>query len=291
MLRWPQGKRVGVFVNIVLEGWTENEAPGVGPMGNPLRPGVRDTQAVSWAEYGPKVGAERLLRIVQDEEVHSTVLTSGIVAQRFPQLVKSIVDNGHEVCAHSMAQDIIPACLTEEEDWQNIVDCVGAIGDATGTRPLGWCSPRCTPGPRTVEFLAKLGFSWHADVFDSDMPYVQETHAGPIIAIPFGMEVNDMPLYVRYGNPPETFTSVLERLLDEWFEKEPDERGFLDVSAHAHVFGRPIGAVEYRRAIKMIKSKPWIWIPTHKEVVEAMTTERECPDLGTEEDDRAKRQG
>lgn len=42
-IRWPSGKRLLVLVNVVLEGWSEQGAPGIGPMGNPLRPGVRDT--------------------------------------------------------------------------------------------------------------------------------------------------------------------------------------------------------------------------------------------------------
>ena len=37
---WPQGRSLAVSVSIMLEGWTEDGAPGIGPMGNPLKPGV-----------------------------------------------------------------------------------------------------------------------------------------------------------------------------------------------------------------------------------------------------------
>ena len=49
---WPEGKRLAVSVIIMCEAWTDDAAPGIGPMGNPLRAGVLDTQARSWAEYG-----------------------------------------------------------------------------------------------------------------------------------------------------------------------------------------------------------------------------------------------
>ena len=61
-----------------------------------------------------------------------------------------------------------------------------AIGAATGQRPMGWLSPRCTPSSRTSALLAKAGFDWHADFFDSDLPYRHKTAAGSIAAL-FGL--------------------------------------------------------------------------------------------------------
>ena len=59
-LGWPAGKPLAISLSVMLEGWAE-DAPGIGPMGNPLKPGVADLHALSWAEFGPKVGALRLL--------------------------------------------------------------------------------------------------------------------------------------------------------------------------------------------------------------------------------------
>jgi hypothetical protein len=66
---WPDGKRLAVSVNIMCEAWTDDAAPGIGPMGNPLKAGVLDTQAKSWAEYGMTTGAYRLLDIVGEAGV------------------------------------------------------------------------------------------------------------------------------------------------------------------------------------------------------------------------------
>jgi hypothetical protein len=60
-LGWPAGKPLAISLSVMLEGWAEGSAPGIGPMGNPLKPGVADLHALSWAEFGPKVGALRLL--------------------------------------------------------------------------------------------------------------------------------------------------------------------------------------------------------------------------------------
>ena len=42
----------------------------------------------------------------------------------------------------------------------------------------------------------------------------------------------------------------------------------LDVTAHAHVFGRPSGAIEFKAAIEMVKGLDWVWLTTHEELAE-----------------------
>ena len=44
--RFPDGRRVGIVFNIAYEGWSEGQVPGIGPMGNPLKPGFFDANAV-----------------------------------------------------------------------------------------------------------------------------------------------------------------------------------------------------------------------------------------------------
>ena len=94
---WPAGRPLAVSVSVMLEGWAEGSAPGIGPMGNPLKPGVPDLQALSWAEYGPKVGAQRLLDLLDRDGVRAVFYTSGVVAERYPDLPAAIAARGHAV--------------------------------------------------------------------------------------------------------------------------------------------------------------------------------------------------
>jgi peptidoglycan/xylan/chitin deacetylase (PgdA/CDA1 family) len=240
---------LAVSVSVMLEGWTDDSAPGIGPMGNPLRAGVLDLQARSWAEYGPKVGAWRLLDILSRLEVRSVFYVSGILAERHPDLMKAIGDAGHSVAAHGWGQNIIPSYQTDEEEVRDLDRCMGAIEQSVGRRPPGWLSPRCTPSARTSALLARRGFEWHADFFDSDLPYRHSTSSGGITAVPFTMEVNDMPLYVRYGAEPEAFTRTFERIAANW-PRLGLPQGCLDITVHAHVFGRPFGAIEFMNCLE-----------------------------------------
>jgi hypothetical protein len=91
---WPAARPLAIAVAVMLEGWTEPDAPGIGPMGNPLKPGAIDLQARSWAEYGAKVGAWRLLDLLDREAVRAVFYTSGVVADRYPELVATIALRG-----------------------------------------------------------------------------------------------------------------------------------------------------------------------------------------------------
>jgi hypothetical protein len=259
---WPSGRTLAVSVNVMLEGWAEPDAPGIGPMGNPLRPGVVDLQARSWAEYGPKTGAWRLLDLLDREDARAVFYTSGVVAERYPALVGEIRSRGHTVAAHGWSQGTLPPYLTPEQEAADIARCAAVLTAASGSAPTGWLSPRCTPSVATSGLLAAQGFHWHADMFDTDLPYAIDTPGGSLVGVPFTMEVNDMPSYVRHGNEPDAFTRTLTRIVDGW----PRLRGApacLDITLHAHVFGRPYGALAFLDSLAVIRRSPHCWLTDH----------------------------
>jgi peptidoglycan/xylan/chitin deacetylase (PgdA/CDA1 family) len=245
----------------MLEGWAEGSAPGIGPMGNPLKPGVTDLQALSWAEYGPKVGAQRLLELLEREGARAVFYNSGVVADRYPDLPAAIAAAGHVVAAHGWSQGTLPAYQTEEAERNDIARCVAVLRRTAGAHPGGWLSPRCTPSACTSQLLAEAGFRWHADMFDADLPYRIDTAAGALVGIPFTMEVNDMPLYIRYGNEPEGFTRTLARIVEGW-GRLGSPRACLDITVHAHIFGRPYGAIALLDCLALVRRHTTAGSPT-----------------------------
>jgi hypothetical protein len=264
---WPQERPLAVAVNIMLEGWTDDSAPGIGPMGNPLKLGVLDLQARSWAEYGPKTGSYRLLDLLDAAGIRAVWYVSGIVAERYPALMTNIAAGGHAVAAHGWAQNILPAYQDAAGEAADLARCVETLAATAGARPEGWLSPRCTPSPRTSALLAGAGFRWHADFFDADLPRSVATAAGPIVAMPFTMEVNDMPLYVRYGSEPQAYSRTFQRIAANW-QTIGNQPGVLDLTVHAHVFGRPFGLVELQSAIEVARRTPWAWLTVHAQLAQ-----------------------
>ena len=106
--RWPGGKRVAVIFNIAYEAWSDGQAPGIGPMGNVLKPGFFDTNAHSWASFGLVRGIHRLLAIAEKHGVKTSVMVNGVICERDPATVKRIADLGHEIVNHSWGMFVIP---------------------------------------------------------------------------------------------------------------------------------------------------------------------------------------
>lgn len=262
--RWPDGRKIAVVFNIAFEGWSDGKAPGVGPMGNPLPAGTFDTNALMWGHYGLVRGMDRLLAVLDRTRTKASVMVSGVFGERCPGLVKAIAQAGHEIVAHAYAQDVIPAMLSPEEDRAQIVKTTELLTNAAGIRPRGWISPRGTPGGETARFLLEEGYVWQGDVFDDDRPYVQIFEKGELVAIPLAMEINDLPHAMRFGRSPRQFVESFEDFLK--YALTANEALMIDVTAHAHCYGRPTGAWAYEKIARSVKDQSGAWVATRDEI-------------------------
>jgi peptidoglycan/xylan/chitin deacetylase (PgdA/CDA1 family) len=260
----PEGKRAVVMLNIAYEAWAVDAAPGLGPMGNPLPAGVHDTNAESFGAYGWKSGIWRLLRILERHSRQATVFASGRLAELNPGSLAAVVSGGHEVAPHGYTQDVIPATLDVDQERANITQTVDALASIVGREQLrGWLSPRCTPSAHTADLLVEAGLSWFSDVFDRDGPYLDE-RTRDLVWLPFTMDVNDLPVHLKHGHQPR---QLLDTYLDTlaWIEREEGGVAHLDVTVHAHVFGRPHGAWVLDEICADLGRRPHIWTPTRRE--------------------------
>jgi peptidoglycan/xylan/chitin deacetylase (PgdA/CDA1 family) len=268
--RWPGGRHVAVVLNVAYEGWSDGNAPGIGPMGNPMPAGAFDTNALSWGSYGATRGIERLLRALDRAGGRASVMVSGIFGERTPGTVRAIAQAGHEIVAHCYAQDIIPAQLTPEQVRADIERTTAALDAASGQRPCGWISPRGTPSAESARFLLEAGYAWQGDVFDDDRPYLQifdlPAHdAGRIVAIPLTMDINDLPHAMRFGRSPGQYIELFDEALDRML-KDEGEAVMIDVTAHAHVYGRPAGAWAFEAIAANVGGRDDVWLATRGEI-------------------------
>lgn len=263
--RWPGGRRVAVIFNLAYEAWSDGQAPGIGPMGNVLKPGYFDTNADSWARFGEVRGIERLLDIVARRGVKTSVMVNGVLAQRQPAIVRRIAQEGHEIVNHSWGMDVIPVYLDEAAERENLIRNNELLTKVSGTQPLGWISPRGTGSTITSRLLAEAGYLHHGDVNDDDRPYVMHFGAQRLVGIPLTMDVNDLPTCVRYGHPPRALLSAFDDALHGLCGRETGPL-MLDVTAHTHVLGRPAGAWVYDEILQRALKRDDLWITTRAEL-------------------------
>jgi peptidoglycan/xylan/chitin deacetylase (PgdA/CDA1 family) len=264
--RWPGGRQTAVVFNVCLEAWSDGKAPGISPMGNPLPAGVLDTMAISWAAYGVNVGIYRLLDGFARHGARCSAMVNAIIAERSPAAVKAIAEGGHEVLSHSYSMDVVPGLLNEDEQRKLIADCTALLEKASGNRLTGWLSPRGTSGPGFARLLAEAGYRWYGDVFDDDLPYLQRYGDRRIVAIPLGTDVNDMQ-FMKFGNvPPLMLDSFNENI--EVARRQGERPALIDVTVHAHIFGRPRGAYYYEKIVEKAAAASDVWIATRAEIAD-----------------------
>ncbi len=263
--RWPGGKRVAVIFNIAYEAWSDGQAPGIGPMGNVLKPGFFDTNAHSWASFGMVRGIHRLLNIAEKHEIKTSIMVNGVICERDPETVRRLANLGHEIINHSWGMDVIPVYFDEAAERANLERNHALLARTSGVTPTGWISPRGTGSQITSRLLAEAGYTHHGDVNDDDRPYVMEFDGQRIVGIPLTMDVNDLPTCIRYGHGPR---HMLEAFKDTFAAMREHESVplMLDVTAHTHVLGRPAGAWVYDEIMGLVKAAPDVWICTREEM-------------------------
>lgn len=205
------------------------------------------------------------LALLERERVPATFYVSGILTESAPDSLAAVVEAGHEVAGHSWSQNRIPALLEREDERREITRCADALQAVGGQRPRGWTSPRCTPSAHTPSLLAAAGFEWFGDVFDADLPYWLDTNGGRIAALPLGLEVNDLPMNVRYGQPTRELVSSFD--FQARGLAKGRRLGYVDVTLHAHVGCRPPGLLALSEIIATARRLE-MWIATRGDVVD-----------------------
>lgn len=262
--RWPGGRRLAVIFNIAYEAWSDGQAPGIGPMGNVLKPGFFDTNAHSWASFGLVRGIHRLLDIAQKHGVKTSVMVNGVIGERDPQTIRRLADLGHEIVNHSWGMDVIPVYFDEAGERANFTRNHDILTRTAGVAPIGWISPRGTGSPISSRLLAEAGYLHHGDVNDDDRPYIMDFNGQRIVGIPLTMDVNDLPICVRYGQGARHMLNVFNDTIAAMRTEQVPLQ--LDVTAHTHVMGRPSSAWVYDEIMSQVKASDDIWICTREQM-------------------------
>ena len=102
---WPGGARMAVML-ILLHEWESVPA-----IARPMPKGAHytfDFLALGGREYGARFGVWRLLDVLERHRIKATVVTSGLVAEFFPESVREIKARGHEIASHGWDQAVHP---------------------------------------------------------------------------------------------------------------------------------------------------------------------------------------
>lgn len=191
-LALPGGKAVAVWPVVNVEHWLiDNPMPRqilVPPTAAPLLP---DLPNWAWHEYGMRVGFWRLLEAFETRGIRPTLSINGSVCRSYPRVAAAARDAGWEFMAHGFEQ--VPTHRTEDQPAM-IARTVAAIESFTGLTPRGWLGPGLTETLDTPDHLKAAGIAYVGDFVVDDRPCRVATRHGPLVALPYSVELNDIPL-------------------------------------------------------------------------------------------------
>ena len=88
---------------------------------------------ISRGEFGPRVGAPRLLALFRKYGIATSWYVPGHTIETYPDAVKAVVDAGHEIAHHGWTHRP-PATLTREKEEEELVR--GNECDQAHLRPI-----------------------------------------------------------------------------------------------------------------------------------------------------------
>jgi peptidoglycan-N-acetylglucosamine deacetylase len=197
----------------------------------------------------------RILALLGASGLQATFFVPGHTALAYPDLVRQISAEGHEIGHHGFVHERTTE-LTPDRERDVLDRGLEILGSLVGTAPLGYRSPSWEFTEHTPELLLDRGFLYDTslmgsdfepywvragDVFTPDGPY-EFGRELPIVELPVSWVLDDFPYFefvrgVNQGLRPAS--QVLEIWSDEYeYFRSRVGSGCFTLTMHPQIIGR-----------------------------------------------------
>jgi allantoinase len=255
-LRLPDDARVAVWTIVNVEEWSiERPMPRTvlsPPFGQPLLP---DLPNWAWHEYGMRVGFWRFVEVLQKFGIKATLAINGSVIDSYKRVAEAARDAGWEFMGHGWIQR--PMHHVEDQK-KAIADTVAAIRRFTGKPPRGWESPGLTETYETIDLLKEAGIEYVADWVLDDQPVKIETAHGPIVSVPYTVEMNDISMMALQHHPSEEWLRRGMDHFDRLYADGEKTARVMAISVHPYITGVPHRIAYLEKLYEYIRQRPGV---------------------------------
>ena len=263
---WPNGARLAVYIAVNLECFSFGEG-----LGAELAPGgpQPDVLNYAWRDYGNRVGAFRLVEMLDKFALPASVLINSDIYREAPGLAEAFRTRGDEFVGHGRTNSERQGILDEAAERALIAEATDILTRREGARPRGWLSPWISQSHATPDLLAELGYSYTLDWCMDDQPVWMRTRHGPILSVPYPQEINDIPAIVARKMEGPTFARMIIDNFDEMLEQSASAPLVMGIALHPYIVGQPHRLRHLRRALEHINERRGaIWLTTAGAVAE-----------------------
>lgn len=222
-----------------------------------LSDGVRRGDSVvklSHAEFGPRVGAPRLLELFARESIPTTWFVPGHTLETFPGQVEQVVAGGHELATHGWFHEDF-AELSRDEAREVLERSRDAAARIAGTAPQGFRAPYWSLGAGTLELVEVAGYRYDSSLMAGDARPYRVRHGdrhsvadgttwgreSALWEVPVYWAMDDWP-HFEPGDRRDGL-SAPSKVLEIWTEElrwaaEHEPAGLVMVTVHPECIGR-----------------------------------------------------
>ena len=192
-----------------------------------------------------RVGVWRFFDLYKKLGIAPTLSINARVCEDYPRVAQQAKDAGWEFMGHAYEQGPIH----KEPDQKAMIErSMGVIENFTGKRPVGWLGPGLTQTLETPELLAEAGVKYIGDWVYDDEPTVIRTANGPLVTLPYTVELNDIPMMMVQHHDSD---HLLRRSIDSFdrlYAESKDRPKIMSIAIHPYISGQPF-RIKYLEAI------------------------------------------
>jgi peptidoglycan/xylan/chitin deacetylase (PgdA/CDA1 family) len=265
---WPGGKRLAMYLALNIE--TFGYGMELGPVLGGALP-KPDHRNWSWREYGTRVGVWRLFDLFDELALPCAHLVNSYLYDTHPQIFEPIRRRGDELIGHGRTNSERPGAFDEAGERELIAEATQAIARREGKPPRGWMPPLMSQSPVTLDLLKEAGYRFVLDWPCDDQPYWMRTRAGPILAVPYPLETNDIVPILQLHHDPLQFVETAVRQFEEMVEQSERAPLVFAISLHTMIFGQPHRLRALRDGLRRIRAHPRfdrVWLTKPGEIAD-----------------------
>ena len=260
---WPDGKRLAFYLALNVEDFSFGEGLGHSPttLGPPP-----DQRNFAWRDYGLRVGIWRIFSLMEKFKMPLCHLLNAAVCERCPQIVAKIRARQDEVIGHGYTNSERQSDMDEQTETQMIRTATAILTENVGRRPLGWMGPWIAETTATPDLLKEAGYEFVMDWPADDQPFFMETRSGPLLSVPYPMEINDSPAMLNRAQPATDFRQMITDQFEAMLEHSREHPLVFGISLHTFVAGQPFRLRQIERALEYVVTHPgfqqvWVTVP------------------------------
>ena len=245
---WPGHTRLAFCLTITL-GW---HAFGKGRGHDNAKHGEPQTQRnYSWRDYGNRIGIWNLFDLADELDIPLVHNVNSALYDHAPQIFGRIRSRGDEMIAHGRTNSENLQDFRWEEDEKRLIDEVTAtFTQREGKAPKGWLSGGSYEHAWTPDLLKEAGYRYLSDWPCDDQPIWMRTRSGPLLNVPYPVELNDSPQIIHRQHTAREFCDMLVDQFEEMAEQSAKRPLVCNISIHPHTFGYPFRLRPLRKALQ-----------------------------------------